>query len=126
LGIGQTAVKPPSAAARPGLDRLGVLPARLPQVHVQVDEAGADHEPVAVEHRRAARVEPAPDRRDRAVAHEDVGDAVVAAERVDQAPAGEQQRPAVTAVAAGLGGAHRPSSGSSGSAGGIGGPPRSR
>ena len=40
LGIATIAVKPPSAAARlPGLDRLGLLLARLAEVGVEVDEA---------------------------------------------------------------------------------------
>ena len=36
---------------RAGLDRLGLLAARLAQVGVQVDEAGADDAPAGVEHR---------------------------------------------------------------------------
>ena len=62
LGMATTAVKPPSAAARDaGLDRLGLLPAGLAQVGVEVDQPGRDDAAAGVEHverrraRRAAR-----------------------------------------------------------------------
>ena len=50
LGIANTAVYPPrAAAARTGLDRLRVLPTRLAQVGVQVDQPGQHDKPVAVD-----------------------------------------------------------------------------
>jgi hypothetical protein len=41
LAIANTAVKPPRAAAIvPEVDGLGVFPSRLPQMRVQIDQAG--------------------------------------------------------------------------------------
>ena len=55
FGIATTAVNPPrAAAAGAGLDRLGLLHARLAQVHVEVDEAGRDETARRVERLVAA------------------------------------------------------------------------
>ena len=77
LGMAQTAVNPPAAAAmRAGRDRLDVLLARLAQVHVQVDQPGRDDQAGRVEHLRAVgRAEVAAHRRDLAVREKHVGDA---------------------------------------------------
>ena len=63
-------------APRPGagLDRLGVLAARLAQVRVQVDQAGQGDQPVGVDDLGAARRSaPVADLGDDAVPHQDVG-----------------------------------------------------
>src|SRR4030095_1265133 len=50
VGMGEAVgVSPRGAPPRSGLDGLGVLAARLAQVDVQVDQAGADDQPVAVD-----------------------------------------------------------------------------
>ena len=46
--------------ARAGLDRLGLLAARLAEVHLDVDEAGRDDAALGVEHERAGRRRRAP------------------------------------------------------------------
>ena len=76
---------------RPGLDGLGVLAARLAQVHVQVDQAGADDQPVAVHDLGPGRVQARPDPGDPAVVDQHVGGPVMAGRRVDQPPPLEQQ-----------------------------------
>ena len=65
VGVGHRAdggVAAEGGRPRPGLDGLGVLAARLAQVHVQVDQAGADDQPVAVDDlgpgRRPGRARP--------------------------------------------------------------------
>ncbi len=76
LGMATTAVKPPRAAARrAGLDGLGLLPAGLAEVGVQVDEAGRDDAAAAVEHveRRRARRGRSPTATMRPSRHEHVG-----------------------------------------------------
>ena len=83
FGMGQMDVNPPAAAARAsGLDGLGVLEARLAQVHVHVDEARRDDQ--ARWHRRLRRP-PADkfgaDAVDDAVFDPHVGDAVVTRRR---------------------------------------------
>ena len=56
LGIAQTVVNPPwAAAAEPGRDRLGVLVAGLAEVRVEVDEPGRDDDAVGVDARRRPR-----------------------------------------------------------------------
>ena len=57
-----------------GLDRLGVLAARLAQVRVQVDQAGQGDQAVGVEHLGAGVAQPGADGRDGPAAEQDVGD----------------------------------------------------
>ena len=73
-----------------GLDRLGLLRARLAEVDLDVDEAGRDDAALGVEHRRARPARRArADLGDHAVAHEHVG--VALAGLVEDAPAADQQ-----------------------------------
>ena len=89
FGIATTAVKPPSAAAAAaGLDRLGVLVARLAQVHVQVDQAGGDDAAAGVED-PSGPVEPGRRPRRPPVADQHVGDPLATA--VDDAPALDEE-----------------------------------
>ena len=74
FGMQTTAVQPPSAAARAGLDRLAVLAAGFPEVHLDVDEPGRDDAALGVEHGRAGtRGEQRTDLGDDAVDDTDVG-----------------------------------------------------
>ncbi len=64
LGMAQTAVNPPAAAAmRAGGHGLEVLLARLAQVHVQIDQPGRDHLARRIEHLRAVGPARCPARR---------------------------------------------------------------
>ena len=90
FGIATTAVKPPSAAARAGLDRLGLLAARLAEVHLDVDQAGRDHAALGVEHRAHRERRAGPDLGDHAVAHQHVGHALTGL--VEHASAADDQR----------------------------------
>src|SRR5690606_3431433 len=70
-----------------------VLPARLAEVHVKVDEPGRDHESARVHDLGAVgRVDPHPHLRHQAVDEEDVEERVDPARRVDHPPAPDQRR----------------------------------
>ena len=76
LGVGHRVhggVAAEGGGAGAGLHRLGVLPARLAQVRVQVDQAGQRDQAARVEHGRAGRGQAAADGRDHAVPDVDVG-----------------------------------------------------
>jgi hypothetical protein len=70
-----------------GGDRLLVLPARDAQVHVRVDEGRREHEPGAVDHTVAVRVEPFAERGDRPLVDPDVEHRVDPFDRVEHAGA---------------------------------------
>ena len=77
FGMHATAVKPPAtAAAAPGRHGFLVLSARLAQVHVHVDEAGAHDNPPARRRPGAVGVEVLADVGDAIAVDQDVEDAV--------------------------------------------------
>ena len=79
---------------RAGGHRLQILLARLPQVHVEVDEAGGHHLPGRVEH--VGAVGPAEilaQRLDLAVLQEEVGHLVGVARGIEDPPAADENRP---------------------------------
>ena len=80
-------VNPPGGRrARPGLDGLGVLDPRLPQMHMHVDEARRDHQPRCVEHLGVGEIEIGADRRDAVVFERNIGHRVESGIRIDHAP----------------------------------------
>src|SRR5258708_39984476 len=68
---------------RSRLDGLGVLEARLAQVHVHIDEAGRDDETGGVEHFRSGGVKICAQCRDLSIVNGHVGNSVVLRRRVD-------------------------------------------
>ena len=76
---------------RAGGDGLLVLPARLPEVDVGVDEARRHDGPVDVDDLGPAGVEPGPDRLDAAAGDQDVAGGVGLAGRVDEAAPAQQE-----------------------------------
>ncbi len=72
-------------------DRLLVLAARRPEVHVRVDERGREHQPGAVDDAVVVRVEPGADLRDHAAVDAHVDDVVDSLSRVENARAPDDE-----------------------------------
>jgi hypothetical protein len=95
LGVGHRADgREPARGRRPGAgrDRLLVLAARLGQVRVQVDEAGAHHATAHVDRGRALRLDPAAQRGDAPVLDAHVGGPVPTLRGIDDPAALQDQR----------------------------------
>ncbi len=94
LGVGHRANGGEAAARRrqrAGGNRLLVLEAGLPQVSVNIDEAGTDHQPRGVDGLRGVLTRTRPDRGHAPVGDEHVGDGVEAVRRVDNTAAADGQ-----------------------------------
>jgi hypothetical protein len=90
VGVGHRAYGGEAAGrggARPGCDRLLVLAAGLTQVGVDVDEAGAHHQPIGVDHLGASGGKVRAQLLHRAVHEQHVERRVDALRRVDDTPA---------------------------------------
>ena len=62
----------PGRRLGPGEHGFGVFPAGLPQMGVQIDQAGQRHQAVRIDHDRAGRVDPVAGLQDHAVADQEV------------------------------------------------------